>query len=128
MPSSSTVQPPAPPASSVAANCFDPPAAPWTWRAQVLGGNGYTNDYPTGRLLRDAKLYEIGAGGPGGTLAGRHVHRAQSVHHTRVPGPQVGPGLNAQAGPLVQGPSLPRCGRLEHRPQPPPPWLQPRPP
>lgn len=29
---------------------------------QVLGGNGYTNDYPTGRLLRDAKLYEIGAG------------------------------------------------------------------
>ncbi|MEO1642463.1 MAG: isovaleryl-CoA dehydrogenase [Pseudomonadota bacterium] len=29
---------------------------------QILGGNGYTNDYPTGRLLRDAKLYEIGAG------------------------------------------------------------------
>ena len=29
---------------------------------QVLGGNGYTNDYPTGRILRDAKLYEIGAG------------------------------------------------------------------
>jgi isovaleryl-CoA dehydrogenase len=29
---------------------------------QCLGGNGYTNDYPTGRLLRDAKLYEIGAG------------------------------------------------------------------
>ncbi len=37
-----------------------------TWMAleaiQVLGGNGYTNDYPVGRLLRDAKLYEIGAG------------------------------------------------------------------
>ena len=37
-----------------------------TWMAleaiQALGGNGYTNDYPTGRLLRDAKLYEIGAG------------------------------------------------------------------
>ena len=37
-----------------------------TWLAleaiQVLGGNGYINDYPTGRLLRDAKLYEIGAG------------------------------------------------------------------
>ena len=37
-----------------------------TWMAleaiQCLGGNGYTNDYPTGRLLRDAKLYEIGAG------------------------------------------------------------------
>jgi isovaleryl-CoA dehydrogenase len=29
---------------------------------QSLGGNGYTNDYPTGRLLRDAKLYDIGAG------------------------------------------------------------------
>ena len=29
---------------------------------QSLGGNGYINDYPTGRLLRDAKLYEIGAG------------------------------------------------------------------
>ncbi|MFS8038466.1 isovaleryl-CoA dehydrogenase [Xanthobacter sp. AM11] len=37
-----------------------------TWMAleaiQTLGGNGYINDYPTGRLLRDAKLYEIGAG------------------------------------------------------------------
>ena len=29
---------------------------------QTLGGNGYTNEYPVGRLLRDAKLYEIGAG------------------------------------------------------------------
>ena len=28
----------------------------------LKGGNGYINDYPTGRLLRDAKLYEIGAG------------------------------------------------------------------
>jgi isovaleryl-CoA dehydrogenase len=37
-----------------------------TWMAleaiQCLGGNGYTNDYPVGRILRDAKLYEIGAG------------------------------------------------------------------
>jgi isovaleryl-CoA dehydrogenase len=37
-----------------------------TWMAleaiQILGGNGYINEYPTGRLLRDAKLYEIGAG------------------------------------------------------------------
>jgi isovaleryl-CoA dehydrogenase len=37
-----------------------------TWMAlealQCLGGNGYINDYPTGRLVRDAKLYEIGAG------------------------------------------------------------------
>ena len=29
---------------------------------QALGGNGYTSEYPTDRLLRDAKLYEIGAG------------------------------------------------------------------
>ncbi len=29
---------------------------------QLLGGNGYMNEYPTGRILRDAKLYEIGAG------------------------------------------------------------------
>ena len=29
---------------------------------QALGGNGYINDYPTGRLLRDAKLFDIGAG------------------------------------------------------------------
>ncbi|KAJ2761459.1 hypothetical protein H4S06_001191, partial [Coemansia sp. BCRC 34490] len=29
---------------------------------QCLGGNGYTAEYPTGRILRDAKLYEIGAG------------------------------------------------------------------
>jgi isovaleryl-CoA dehydrogenase len=29
---------------------------------QSLGGNGYTNEFPVGRLLRDAKLYEIGAG------------------------------------------------------------------
>ncbi|ELU17031.1 hypothetical protein CAPTEDRAFT_126137 [Capitella teleta] len=28
----------------------------------ISGGNGYINDYPVGRLLRDAKLYEIGAG------------------------------------------------------------------
>jgi isovaleryl-CoA dehydrogenase len=37
-----------------------------TWVAleaiQCLGGNGYINDYPSGRILRDAKLYEIGAG------------------------------------------------------------------
>ena len=37
-----------------------------TWMAleaiQALGGNGYTNEYPVGRYLRDAKLYEIGAG------------------------------------------------------------------
>ncbi|PZO79306.1 MAG: acyl-CoA dehydrogenase [Mesorhizobium amorphae] len=44
---------------------------------QTLGGNGYTNDYPTGRLLRDAKLYEIGAGTSEirRMLIGRELHR-----------------------------------------------------
>ena len=41
-----------------------PSRRPWSAldAIQCLGGNGYINDYPTGRLLRDAKLYEIGAG------------------------------------------------------------------
>jgi isovaleryl-CoA dehydrogenase len=49
-----------------AAGCILQAAEKATWMAleaiQALGGNGYINDYPTGRLLRDAKLYEIGAG------------------------------------------------------------------
>jgi isovaleryl-CoA dehydrogenase len=49
-----------------AAGCILVAAEKATWMAgeaiQVLGGNGYINEYPTGRLLRDAKLYEIGAG------------------------------------------------------------------
>ncbi len=49
-----------------AAGCILYAAEKATWAAgeaiQALGGNGYINDYATGRLLRDAKLYEIGAG------------------------------------------------------------------
>ena len=49
-----------------AAGCILYAAERATWMAleaiQCLGGNGYINEYPTGRLLRDAKLYEIGAG------------------------------------------------------------------
>jgi isovaleryl-CoA dehydrogenase len=49
-----------------AAGCILHASERATWMAleaiQALGGNGYINDYPTGRLLRDAKLYEIGAG------------------------------------------------------------------
>jgi isovaleryl-CoA dehydrogenase len=49
-----------------AAGCLLYAAEKATWMAleavQTLGANGYINDYPTGRLLRDAKLYEIGAG------------------------------------------------------------------
>ncbi len=49
-----------------AAGCILYAAEKATWMAleaiQCLGGNGYINDYATGRLLRDAKLYEIGAG------------------------------------------------------------------
>jgi isovaleryl-CoA dehydrogenase len=50
-------------------------------RMQLLGGNGYMSDYSTGRLLRDAKLYEIG---PAGTseirrsLIGENL--VQSIH------------------------------------------------
>ena len=49
-----------------AAGCILVAAEKATWMAsqaiQVLGANGYNNEYPAGRLLRDAKLYEIGAG------------------------------------------------------------------
>ena len=49
-----------------AAGCILVAAEKATWMAgeaiQVLGGNGYINEYPAGRLWRDAKLYEIGAG------------------------------------------------------------------
>ena len=49
-----------------AAGCILLAAEKATWMAgeaiQALGGNGYINEYPTGRLWRDAKLYEIGAG------------------------------------------------------------------
>ena len=49
-----------------AAGCVLYAAERATWMAleaiQTLGGNGYVQDYPTGRLLRDAKLYEIGGG------------------------------------------------------------------
>jgi isovaleryl-CoA dehydrogenase len=49
-----------------AAGCILVPAEKATWMAgetiQVLGGNGYINEFPAGRLWRDAKLYEIGAG------------------------------------------------------------------
>jgi isovaleryl-CoA dehydrogenase len=49
-----------------AAGCILQASERATWMSlqaiQALGGNGYINDYPTGRLLRDAKLYEIGAG------------------------------------------------------------------
>ena len=43
---------------------FSAEKAPWMAgeAIQCLGGNGYINDSPTGRLWRDAKLYEIGAG------------------------------------------------------------------
>jgi isovaleryl-CoA dehydrogenase len=49
-----------------AAGCILVAAEKAVWMAsqaiQALGGNGYINEYPAGRLLRDAKLYEIGAG------------------------------------------------------------------
>ncbi len=64
-----------------AAGCILFAAEKATWMAleaiQVLGGNGYVQGFPTGRLLRDAKLYEIGAGTSEirRTLIGRELFR-----------------------------------------------------
>ncbi len=64
-----------------AAGCILFAAEKATWTAleaiQILGGNGYVQDFPTGRLLRDAKLYEIGAGTSEirRTLIGRELFR-----------------------------------------------------
>ncbi len=56
-----------------------------TWMAleaiQCLGGNGYINDFPTGRLLRDAKLYEIGAGTSGNPP---HADRARDFREDQM--------------------------------------------
>jgi isovaleryl-CoA dehydrogenase len=51
---------------------------------QILGGNGYINEYPTGRLLRDAKLYEIGAGTSEirRMLIGRELFQDSSNNHS----------------------------------------------
>ena len=53
---------------------------------QVLGGNGYLNDYPAGRLLRDAKLYEIGAG----TSEIRRLLIGRELFEATAPGGGVG--------------------------------------
>ena len=49
-------------AASVLLHCTDAAVAVALEAIQALGGNGYINDYPAGRILRDAKLYAIGAG------------------------------------------------------------------
>jgi alkylation response protein AidB-like acyl-CoA dehydrogenase len=46
---------------------------------QIFGGNGYINDYPLGRLWRDAKLYEIGAGT---SRNPPHADRTRAVRET----------------------------------------------
>merc|ERR1719204_2284831 len=53
---------------------------------QILGGNGYINDYPTGRFLRDAKLYEIGAGTSEvrRLVIGRAINAEHKSHHETV--------------------------------------------
>ncbi|NNC77568.1 MAG: isovaleryl-CoA dehydrogenase [Woeseiaceae bacterium] len=67
-----------------AAGCILIAAEKATWMAseaiQALGGNGYINEYPAGRLLRDAKLYEIGAGTSEirRMLIGRELYNATS--------------------------------------------------
>ena len=73
-----------------------------TWMAleaiQALGGNGYINDYPTGRLLRDAKLYEIGAGTSEirRMLIGRELFRGNDAHDAGWDGRPFPPTLPAR--------------------------------
>ena len=61
-----------------------------TWMAleaiQCLGGNGYINDFSTGRLLRDAKLYEIGAGT---SEIRAHADRARDFREDEVAAPAL---------------------------------------
>ena len=52
---------------------------------QIFGGNGYINEYPLGRLWRDAKLYEIGAG----TSDPPHADRPRAVRRDRLIGGSV---------------------------------------
>lgn len=62
LPHTSSPPPPCHPPKRPKTRASPLPLLPCRPFSQVLGGNGYTSDYPTGRLLRDAKLYEIGAG------------------------------------------------------------------
>jgi len=73
---------------------------------QLLGGNGYINDYPTGRLLRDAKLYEIGAGTSEirRMLIGRELFEKSALNRIGQP-PFASPrGIAANSYPLVHCP------------------------
>ena len=96
---------------------------------QCLGGNGYINDYPTGRLLRDAKLYEIGAGTSEirRMLIGRELLRSLGLNMRSllvVPGGSAGTieeALGSRPDALVfdleRGqPSLPPTGMRRARP------------
>ena len=68
---------------------------------QALGGNGYINDFPAGRLLRDAKLYEIGAGTQEirRMLIGRELFEA--VAWNPVPVMLTGTATEAPVGPTA---------------------------
>ena len=80
-----------------------------TWMAleaiQILGGNGYLNDFPTGRLLRDAKLYEIGAG-TACSSAGSYFGRLPEPENQRVTVAEA--NLAMQFDPRLQLPTKPR--------------------
>ena len=67
-------------AAAVILNCAEKATAMALDTIQILGGNGYINEYPAGRFLRDAKLYEIGAGTSEirRTLIGRELFRESS--------------------------------------------------
>ncbi len=94
---------------------------------QALGGNGYINDYPTGRLLRDAKLYEIGAGTSEirRMLIGRELFAGDGVspaycdpsissRNSRQPSPPTVTAMHAQAERTASS-SVARCRRGRRR-------------
>ena len=82
---------------------------------QLLGGNGYINDYPTGRYLRDAKLYEIGAGTSEirRMLIGRELfEKTGQARRLGVPGLARTVGVECHRGNRAQRPMRTACSGL----------------
>src|ERR1700732_3695639 len=77
---------------------------------QALGGNGYTNDYAAGRLLRDAKLYEIGAG--------TQEIRRMLIGRELFEGPAETPPREHRIQSAPEGAGVPQGGRGHRWPDP----------
>ena len=87
-----------------------------TWMAleaiQALGGNGYINDYPTGRLLRDAKLYEIGAGT---SEIRRMLIGRELFAETRMKRRIIRPQMHTDAHRWMRASMFCPCAQTDHR-------------